>query len=92
MLYRVFNSIANRIWKNYSLKNVRTTANDFITFRLKWRLSCKWYLKIVSRCLGAKHYSSAMTPLLCLRQDPSLDSPSRFVIPIMVQKGVELGC
>jgi hypothetical protein len=35
MLYRVFNSIADRIWKNYSLENVRTTANDFITFRFK---------------------------------------------------------
>lgn len=35
MLYRVFNSIPNRIWKNYSLENVRITANDFITFRFK---------------------------------------------------------
>jgi len=45
MLYRVFNSIANRIWKNYSLENVKTTANDFITFWFKMETKLQMVLE-----------------------------------------------
>lgn len=54
MLYRVFNSIANRIWKNYSLENVRTTANDFITFRFKMENELQMVLENGLQMFGGK--------------------------------------